>query len=206
MTNVDKLYMGAEIGLQYQPTSTITLTGVLGTGEFTYNSRPEATITRDNSREVLAENRTVYIKNYRLGSMPQTAASFGIKYNSPDYWFFGINGNFFSHIYLDPNPDRRTREAVGNFVADDPQIDRLLDQERLDDDYTVDMFAGKSWRIADEYFLSLTLNVSNVLNNQDFRIGGYEQLRYDRNDVGRFPPKYSFLFGRNFYAMVSLRF
>ena len=48
--------------------------------------------------------------------MPQTATSLGIKYNSPKFWFIGTNINFFSNIYLDPNPDRRTAEAVDLYV------------------------------------------------------------------------------------------
>lgn len=46
-----------------------------------------------------------------------------------------------------------------------------------------------------KYRVAVNLSVSNVLDNQDFIVGGFEQPRYDRTDVGRFPPKYSYLFG-----------
>ncbi len=205
MNDVDHLHMGAELGIEADITSTVSVNAVYAGGQYLWNSRPTAKITADNSREVLAENRTVYLKNYRIGGMPQTAASIGIKYRSPKYWFAGINGNFFGHIYLDPNPDRRTEESMGNYVTDDPQWDQMLDQQRLDDNFTVDLFVGKSWRIAEKYFLNINLNVSNVLNNQDFVIGGFEQLRYDRTDIDRFPPKLSYLFGRSFFAQISFR-
>jgi len=71
---------------------------------------------------------------------------------------------------------------------------------------TVDAFAGKSWMVKRKYRIAFNLSVSNLLNNQDFKVGGFEQLRYDRMDVGRFPPKYSYLFGRNYFAMLTFSF
>lgn len=205
MTGVDHLHMGAEIGIRANISQTLELTGVFAGGQYLWNSRPTAQITRDNAPEILASDRTVYLKNYRIGGMPQTAASLGLRYNSPKYWFAGVNGNFFGHIYLDPNPDRRTEEAVANYVVDDPQWNDLLEQTRLDDNFTVDLYIGKSWRIKRKYFVNINLNVTNVLNNQDFAIGGFEQLRYDRTDIDRFPPRLSYLFGRTYFVMVSFR-
>ena len=205
MTGVDHLHMGAEFGAELELTQTLTLSAVYAGGQFLWNSRPTAKITADNSREVLAEDRTVYLENFRIGGMPQTAASIGLKYRSPKYWFAGVNANFFGHIYLDPNPDRRTAEAAGNYVTDDPQWEQLLEPTRLDDAFTVDLFVGKSWRINRKYYINININMSNVLDNTDFAIGGYEQLRYDRTDIDRFPAKLGYLFGRTFFAQISFR-
>ena len=186
--------------------STWQMTALYAGGDYRYDSRPTATITRNNSPEVFASERTVYWKNYKVGGMPQTAASLGLRYNSPKFWFAGVNVNWFGNIYLDPNPDRRTEPAVDNLVVSDPQWDGLLTQEKLDDNMTVDAFAGKSWMIKRKYRIAFNLSVSNVLDNQDFKVGGFEQLRYDRMDVDRFPPKYSYLFGRNYFAMLTFSF
>lgn len=205
MTGVDHLHMGAEFGAELDLTQTLSLSAVYAGGQFLWNSRPTAKITADNSQEVLAEDRTVYLQNYRIGGMPQQAASVGIKYRSPKYWFAGVNANYFGQIYLDPNPDRRTSDALGNYITDDPQWDELLEPTRLDDNFTVDLFVGKSWRINRKYYINVNLNMSNVLNNTDFAIGGFEQLRYDRTDIDRFPPRLSYLFGRTFFAQISFR-
>ena len=202
MTGVDQVHMGAEVALEANVTSTWTVSAVYAGGQYLYNSRPEATITRDNSPEVFDSGRVVYWKNFRVGNMPQTAASLGIKYNSPKYWFVGLTGNYFDHLYLDPNPDRRTQEALGNLVVDDPQWEALLQQERLDENYTLDLFGGKSWMVKGVR-VALTVSVNNLLDVQDFATGGYEQLRYDRQDVDRFPNRYNYLWGRTFFAMLS---
>jgi len=206
MTGVDQINRGVELGVETNLTSTWLLTAVYAGGDYRYSSRPTATITRNNSPEIFAADRTVYWNNYKVGGMPQTAASLGLRYNSPKFWFAGFSANWFGNIYLDPNPDRRTNDAIGNFVTDDPQWDELLVQEKLEDNYTVDAFAGKSWMIQRKYRVAFNLTVSNLLNNQDFKVGGFEQLRFDRNDVGRFPPKYSYLFGRNYFAMLTFSF
>jgi hypothetical protein len=56
------------------------------------------------------------------------------------------------------------------------------------------------------YRIAINATLSNLLDNQDFIIGGFEQLRYDRNDVNRFPPRFSYLFGRTFFAMMTISF
>ena len=206
MTGVDQVHTGAEIGIEANVTSTWTLTAVYAGGQYLYDSRPKATITRDNSPEIFAQDRTVFWRNYRVGGMPQTAGSLGLRYNSPKFWFVGFNVNFFDDLYLDPNPDRRTSEAIGNFFDSDPQVSDLLDQTKLDANHTVDVFLGKSWMYKRKYRIAVNATVSNLLDNQDFRIGGFEQLRYDRTDIDRFPPRFSYLFGRNYFAMVTFSF
>jgi hypothetical protein len=207
MTGVDNLHKGLELGVEWNATSTLTVTGVFAHGESTYNSRPTATMSRDNDSELLSENRTVYLKNYRMGGMPQTAAAAGLKYSSPKYWFIGVNVNYFDHIYLDPNPDRRTAEALEGFITSDPQWNQIIGQERLDAQITVDMYAGKSWRIKKNgHFINLNVSFSNLLNNRDFKIGGFEQLRYTPSDIDRFPPMYSYMFGITFFTMLSYSF
>lgn len=205
MTGVNHLYTGTEFGMDLTISPSFSLNSAVGTGQFLFNSRPIATITRDNASQLLAENRTVYLKNYRIGGMPQTAATVGVKYTSSKYWFAGINVNYFNHIYVEPNPDRRTAEALEKYVVTDPQWNQILQQEQLPWQYTADFYFGKSWKIK-TYFLNLNINVNNILNNKEFRTGGFEQLRYDTDQLDRFPPKYTYHFGRTFFAMLSLRF
>lgn len=206
MTGVDQLFMGVEFGAEVNITSTIIGTGAFAAGQFLYDSRPTATIIQDNSTELLAENKTIYFKNFRIGGIPQTAASIGIKYNSPKYWFTGVNFNYFANAYLDANPDRRTEEALAKYVSTDPQIDEVVDQTKLDNDYVINFFIGKSWRLKNKYYLRLNLNVNNILDNTDFETGGFEQLRYDQSDVNKFPPRIGYMLGRTYFAMVSFSF
>jgi hypothetical protein len=205
MTGVDQVRQGIELGAEYNITSSISATGVLALGDYFYSSRPNATITRDNASETFAENRVVYIKNYKIGGMPQKATSLGLKYSSPKFWFAGANFNYFMDINLEPNPDRRTAEAVQDLVESDPQWKEVLDQTVLPNQYTVDIYGGKSFRIK-KMTLNWSLNINNVLNNRQFITGGFEQLRYDSKEIAKFPPKLAYHLGITYYTTLSLRF
>lgn len=206
MTNVDQLFTGVEFGFETNLTSTIELSGAFTMAQYLYTSRPEATITVDNSNEVIAENKKIYLENYHVGGMPETAASIGLKYNSPKYWFVGANFNYFADIYLSPNPDRRTEETLSGYFEGDPQIEGIIDQEKLENGYNINLFIGKSLKLKNNTFIRLNLMVNNVLDNTDFRTGGFEQLRYDAQDIDKFPSKYGYMYGRSYFIMATYLF
>lgn len=214
MTGVNQQYTGVELGLEGTLANVIVVNGAFSTGQFIYTSRPNATVSVRNSAELLDENRTVYLKNYKIGGMPQTAASIGIKYNSPKYWFIGLSFNWFTNIYLDPNPDRRTEAAVSKYIESDPQWGEVLDQEVIhdldhnkffDNNYTVNGYAGVSFKIKETY-LRLNATVNNIFNNKSFCTGGYEQLRYDSSNINKFPPKYGYMYGTQYFIMLTYQF
>ena len=205
MKDVNYFHQGIELGVDAKLFAGLSANAVLAYGQHLYNSRPSASIYVDNSAEVLAEDKTVYLTNYKIGGMPQSALSAGLKYSGKKYWFAGVNLNYFMDLYLDPNPDRRTAEAVDGFVTTDPQWNETLDQTRLDNGYSLSLFAGKSFKIND-YFLNINVNINNLTNNRSFVSGGFEQLRYDPQDIGKFPPKLAYMYGLNYFVMATLRF
>lgn len=204
MTGVNKQSAGIEFGVEANVTPTVTLSGVYGKGQHIYTSRPKVTISQDNDSEVLVKDRTVYLKNYYVGGSPQTIASLGIKYSSPKYWFASFNFNFMDDIYIDINPERRTEEAIANYYEGDVRIDEILDQEKFASAFTVNFFGGKSWKI-DDYYVGLTVSVNNILNNTDYRTGGFEQLRFDDESVEKFPSRYFYLYGTTYFINLSIR-
>lgn len=205
MEGVNYWHQGVEFGFDANVVAGLSANGVFAWGQHLYDSRPTATVYVDNSAELLDENKTIYLKNYRIGGMPQSALSLGLKYSGKQYWFLGVNYNYFMDIYLDPNPDRRTAEAVATFVTEDPQWDATLDQVKLKNGYNLTLFAGKSFRIKEKY-LSFFLNISNLTNNKEFQTGGFEQLRFDKTNVDKFPPKVAYMYGLNYFIMTTFRF
>ncbi|MEZ5198730.1 MAG: hypothetical protein R2764_20790 [Bacteroidales bacterium] len=83
----------------------------------------------DNNAAVL-DNRTVYLKNYKDGGYPQTAASVGIKYTSPQYIHAGANINFYDDIYIEAT---LTGELKRRLKIMRPIIlqEEILDQQQL---------------------------------------------------------------------------
>ncbi|MCB9360724.1 MAG: TonB-dependent receptor plug domain-containing protein [Flavobacteriales bacterium] len=203
---VDQRFLGSEIGVEYNVTSTIIATAAFSKGDYTYTSNPLVDYVQDNISSFLITNKRVFLKNYKVGGIPQTAASLGLKYNSTKYWFVGVNANYFVDAYLDVSPERKSATATATFVSTDPQYQKLIEQEKLDPGFTLDLFAGKSWRLKNKYYLRLNVNVNNVLDKKDYQTGGFEQIRLDVQNVDKFPPRVGYMYGRTYFAMVSFNF
>lgn len=210
MTNIDRRHMGIEVGIDYDISSKFELTAAGSIGDYYHTSRPLATISRDNSAEDFVKDRTIFIQNYYVAGMPQIAGTVGLGYRSSKYWNFNVNVNGFAKNYLSFNPDRRTAEAVKDVYqgSEGSLFNQIIDQEKLPDAFTVDFSVGKSHRFKDGAFLRVNLNVGNILNNTNFRTGGFEQLRFDfeNKDVDRFPPRYFYAYGLNYNLNVAYVF
>lgn len=208
-SDISKNHSGIELGLNAKITTTLSLEAAYAYGKYVYTNRPVATITQDNSSKVIDDGKLIYLKNYRVPGVPQTAATFGFNYNSPDFWFFSANVNYYDHNYVDINFDRRTEAAVDLIDKNESpdQFYSIIGQEKLDAQYTVDLLAGYSYKI-NKYIIGGTLSIGNVLDNTDFVTSGFEQNRYDfiTKDVEKFPSKYWYGFGRNYSLNMYLRF
>ena len=204
--NLDLLHYGLELGADIKLTQTIEMNVVMAKSVYKYNSRPLITIYQDNDASAILEDEVAYIKNYKVPNGPQTAASIGFRYNAPKYWFVGANANYYDDIYVDFNPYKRTENYLQNLDPDDMRFDQIIEQERLPWAYTIDVYGGKSWKIK-EYFISLNANISNVLNNTNFAIGGFEQYRSDPEyNPTKFPNKYFYMYGTTFFINLNFRF
>ncbi|MFA8449781.1 MAG: TonB-dependent receptor [Bacteroidales bacterium] len=218
MTGVDKVNMGVELGMEAQVIPTVSVTGVLSLGDYRFDSKTDVLVANDNGTPIESDygsftdekgqlHYNSYLKGQKVGGFPQSAASIGVKYSSPRYWYAGANANLFWDIYTDFNPDRRSAAALSGYTQqDNPAFwQKITDREELDPGFTVDMFVGKSWKIND-YYIRLNANVNNLFDVKDFAIGGFEQLRYDKSNIDRFPSKYFYLYGRSYYVSLTFSF
>lgn len=210
-TGEGRTHVGTEISSEYKITSTLSAKLAIGFGQNYIDERPVVNIIQDNTGEVLFEDETIYVKNFRLQGA-QSAYTLGLNYNSPKYWYVNLNFNYFDHLYLDYNPLRRTVGAVEGVERGSDFYYEILEQERLDPGFTLDFFGGGSKKIGDK-FIYLNVGVNNILNNQNLRTGGFEQTRLatvdDTNTVenlGTFPSRYFFAFGRNYFVNLSYKF
>ncbi|HOZ96475.1 MAG TPA: TonB-dependent receptor [Niabella sp.] len=218
MSGIDKIFFGGELGAELKLSSTLSFNGAASFGRYYYDSRQKAIVTVDNSAKEVT-SQTIYLKNYRIPSSPQNAYSAGFFYRSPKYWYISFTGNYFDNMWLSPNPLRRTVAAIGDVNPEDPLVresmNEILNQEKFDAQCTLDFFGGWSKLLPRKFYLGskrtyliFSLGVNNILNNTNIRSGGYEQLRFDfeEKNVNKFPPKYYYAYGTNFFASIGLRF
>lgn len=205
LTGIDKVSQGFELGAEYKVSASVKVFAASSLGNYVYTSEPEAVISLENQAQP-DKVETIYQKYFYVGGTPQQASSVGVKYVHPKQWFFNFNINYYDKIYLDFNPQRRTQEAIYMLGEGNPLISEITREQKLDGGYTVDASLGKSLRFR-KYFVNFNFSVNNIFNNQDLIISGYEQMRfdYDQKNLDKFPPKYFYGIGRNFFINVSVR-
>lgn len=225
ISGIRQLYFGGEFGIEAQVTSTITINAVASLGQFTYDNNP----THQRFTDSLAEDidgeqntvgatapQTTYLKNYKVASGPQQAYSLGIQYRAPQYWWIGVSANYLADNYLDPAPYRRTSAIWGGQNPEDyPEslVHSFLKQEKFSNEFMLNINLGKSFRIG-KYFMGISANINNVLDNRDYVTGGFEQTRVGNLGVlvdkplyqQVFAPKYWYDRGRSYFLNAYFRF
>lgn len=206
--------IGVELGAEVRLLTGLKLLGMASIGEYVYTSRPDVIISNDNDTEV--KKLAVYQKGYYVENTPQQAYTVGLNYNSPHFWFANINANYARKAYLDMNPYRRTSDVADPELVQPGSATwyRIINQEELPAMFTIDFFGGKSFKLRNT-FINLTVGVNNLLNNTGILTGGFEQsrVRYDQLadegtdaiDISKFPPKYFYAYGTNYFISLGVR-
>ncbi|QIG89955.1 TonB-dependent receptor [Chryseobacterium sp. POL2] len=222
MTGVNKRYMGAELGFDVKITPTLNALGVASVGEYKYTNNPNVA-TFDDINEF--RGRSVWgqanVKDYKVAGTPQKAFSFGLKYNSPKFWWIGASANYLMDQYLDfsalnKTPYMYTNPETGdNYEGVTPESIQLITaQKKFDNQFMLNANAGKSFRFG-KYRMGLSVSVNNILNNRNYVTGGFEQgrnvnfvdaLQDTQRTTPFFGPKLWYDRGRTFFANVYLRF
>lgn len=211
MSGIDKQYFGLEAAVSIPIYNGLALNGAVSWGQYTYRSNPNFVQIADNSAEALGEG-TVYWKDMRIESSPQLAANIGLSYRGPRNIFASIDFNYYDNMYLSMNPLYRTDDVLLPTMSAE-QVRALRSQERFKEAYTLNASIGKNWYIRRAYTLGFSLEVKNILNDQNIRTGGYEQMRLQAVKANKetvayekFPSKYFYMFGTTYYLNVYFRF
>ena len=228
ITDLDKLHMGTELGLEYELSSSVKLSVVAAVGKYLYASDPKVIINFDTAGaeedlinlEGNIDLGVAKIKDYKLSQGPQKAFAFGIEYRDPKYWWVGATANYLANNYANISTIIRTRSfyidpETGEPFPDatDDNVAQLLRQKPLDNFYLLNLVGGKSWLKKGKY-ISVFASINNIFDAV-FRTGGYEQSRNGNfgqlkqdNLSGNpsFAPKYWYGYGRTYFLNVAYSF
>ncbi|SIP97464.1 carboxypeptidase-like regulatory domain-containing protein [Maribacter ulvicola] len=228
ITDLDKLHMGVELGLEYQLSSAVNLSLVASVAKHEYASNPFVTINFDTAgaaEDLIDISGSKFlgqsaVKRYKLAQGPQKAIAVGIAYRDPKYWWVSASANYLANNYANISTITRTQsflidpETQLKFPdATDENVQKLLRQKLLDNFYSLNMVGGKSWLKKGKY-ISVFASINNVFDTT-FRTGGYEQSRNGNygqlkqdNLSGNpsFAPKYWYGFGRTYFLNFAFSF
>lgn len=210
MSGIDKRHFGLEVAATVPIYAGLSANGAVSWGQFTYNSNPNYVQIQDNSGEIKGQGQ-VYWKNFRVESTPQTAINLGLSYRSRKNLYASVDMNYYNNMYLSMSPLYRTDAVLTPGLSDEAVTD-LRRQEKFNSAFVLNASLGKNWYIERKYTLGFSLEVKNVLNNQNIKTGGYEQVRLLKNKEESFQTyqpfdsKYFYLFGTTYYMNLYFRF
>ena len=210
MSGIDKRYFGLEFAATVPIYAGISFNGAVSWGQYTYNSNPDYVQIQDNSGVVQNQGK-VYWKNYRIESTPQTAINLGLSYRGPKNIFASMDVNYYNNMYLSMSPVYRTDEVLSLHMTEE-EVRAIRDQENFGGAWVWNASIGKNWSIQRTYTIGISADVKNILNNQNIKTGGYEQVRLLKNRDGNyqtyqpFDSKYFYMFGTTYYVNLYFRF
>lgn len=227
VTGIDKKNIGAELGIEYQITSTIKATIAASYGQYTYDNNPNVSLNVDALASTTNLSPVVNygeskLKNYFQPGMPQKAAAFGLEYRDPHFWWIGANANYLADRYIDIAPILRTDNFFRNSAdingfpfpeATESRARELLKQEKFADLTLVNLTGGKSWKVGKQ-LIGFFASVNNLFD-VTYKTGGYEQARNAsyrelNQDVSSgspaFAPKYFYGYGRTYFVNLYINF
>lgn len=218
LQNINKRHTGIEAGaeIKISPSLSVNIAGIIS--QSYYTDRAISTLYSDNDEALGLNNRktdTIYQKNYYVPSGPQTAFQMNLFYRSKKFWFASISFNYLANNWIDFSPNRRTLEGVDLIKYNSTEWSAVIDQQKLPSFYTVDLFGGKSFKInkyiksaSNQMYLNTNLGISNLLNNKNIMLYGFENLRTGNSNAQPdwFVPKYAHALGIQYFINATLRF
>ncbi|MDO6761528.1 carboxypeptidase regulatory-like domain-containing protein [Tamlana sp. 2_MG-2023] len=217
LTNIDKRYMGIEIGASYPILKSLKLKTAVAMGNFIYTNNPELHYIISGSG--VLDLGEAFLQDYHVSSTPTQVFSLGFEYRDEDHWWFEVMGNYFADNYLDVNPYLRTRDFFLDtndaiFSNYNPEYAAyILKQNTIENYLTINLFGGKYWKIKENQ-IGFKAGVNNALG-QNHNIAGFEtkgQLKYDTllEDAKRQQPLYGNRFwkgyGATYFVNIYYRF
>lgn len=219
VSGIETRSMGGELGIEAQVTPTIKLKVAASVGQHIYTNNPKMYLSSEDFEQLSFGDGTTKLESYHVAGGPERAYQIGFEYRSPEFWWFGATGNYFSNAYIDVSNLKRSDaftlsgDGQTNSVYDPEIAKSLLKQEEFDDYILVNVVGGKSWRIKN-YYVGFFATVANVLE-QEYITGGFEDSRvadYDgvleesKRETPVFGSRYFFGSGTTYYINFYVRF
>ena len=209
LTNINKSYKGIEAGIAVKLNSSFTLSLAGTIAEYVYTDSVKGILSPENGAFKDIED-DVMLKGLKLSTGPQTAGSIALDYFHPKMWFVGVALNYFDNNYVDVAPLRFTKKYLALY-SNEFLYNSLATQEKLKAGFMLDFSLGKVVYLKNRHSLNFNISAHNILNSK-LITGGFQQARipYDDNavtgNVYKFPTKYYYALGANYFATISYKF
>jgi hypothetical protein len=234
MIDVDKIYQGLEFGASVKLNGNFTLSGAVAYNEAHYTDNAVGIESAENGMKLngtdLEMKDRILIKDLKVASGPQLAANLKLNFFHQKMWFAEVSLNYFDENYLAIAPSRFAQGIMTGKKADgttpqliysEEQRAVLGQQESLVspnwyERFMIDLSVGKLIYLKNRKSININLSVNNVTNNTGMKTGGYQTGRiptvtyrnnsYVSDNVTKYPAKYYYAWGVNFFLNIGFKF
>ncbi len=172
----------------------------------------------------------ILIKDLKVASGPQLVANLKLNFFHQDMWFAEASISYFDENYLAISPSRFSQGIMTGKKADGTTPQLIYSQEQRAvlgqqeslvspnwyERFMIDLSVGKLIYLKNRKSININLSVNNVTNNTGMKTGGYQTGRiptvtYRNNsfvsdNVVKYPAKYYYAWGFNFFLNVGFKF
>lgn len=214
LSDVNKRYRGVEAGVTVKLNRSFSISAAGTYADYRYTNNSLGTMSFENGAKADMTD-SVYTKDLKINTGPQTAFNITLDYFHPKMWFADITLNYFDNNYLDFAPSRFsaaskldyanakaeiqqkfTLNQISEIQKDKllSQVDALGTQEKLKGGFVLDASIGKLFYLKNKRSLNFNLSLSNILNNTKMITGGFQQgripIRVDERTKGAVAQEY----------------
>lgn len=207
---IGRLSRGVEGALRLRLGWHWSVSAAVTAGRYTYRGNPRLTLLADTDNRPLVEESESYMEGYRTGAAPGVAATVEASYFGPTGWSVRLSVDHAGSRYAEPSYLYRTLRVAGQAAESAEAFEAFTRQRELGSSFTVDLSAGKSWRLRRSR-LSATLMLRNLLDDRETVWSAYESNRMRRIRSGGqtlwrpMPQRLLYALPRSWYATVSYK-
>jgi hypothetical protein len=205
----DRRHAGVELGVEYKPHPSWTFSAAGTMGKHIYINRPTLYLAPDNVENLVLNAGEIYMKNYYVPRVPQTAGTFSVRYESRKFWSATMSVNYMDQLWYAVDPVRHTARFVDGLEQGSAVWNQLLEQKKAPSAYTIDFFGSKSWRVRSKYFIYLNIGINNLLDNQNIVVSGRDSyrnaFRSDVSDARFYTHELIYAPGLNYFVSIAFR-
>ncbi|TDL99829.1 MAG: hypothetical protein C4K58_00850 [Flavobacteriaceae bacterium] len=175
-------YLGLESFASYQWNDRLKSSLLISLNQNTYQNNPDLLLFESTKTEPVTSYGKTYLKNREIPSF-RTGLGLQLDYTLPSFAWIGLGFNYLSGLSASPaailstenfytsNPVPLTSGMDANYFRE------ITKPREFEGAFLVNLSAGKSFKVGD-HFAGVMLFVNNLLDNQNYITGGFQQSRY----------------------------
>ncbi len=200
--------IGVELVSHYKPNKDLRLDMTLAVGDYTYDTTPTVTLYDDTDMTLYSTSEAQAVVGCKVGNAPQLLTTFGATYFADNSFILSLDCSYAGGRYIAPSFMRRSDRVIRGTGS--PEMEQqIVSQSNLGSVFDVTAGVTKTFWLADDDRISLTLRVNNLLGDRDRIDYGRESNRILRNSAGSYylqPSTYYYETPRTLYFSCNYLF